>query len=56
VLRRFGGAVTAGCFADALVAAAVPVAHIMSGTVLKPHQMSEFAREIGGQLVYPGLV
>jgi uncharacterized protein (DUF488 family) len=42
--------------ADALVSAGIPVWHIQSSGAVKPHQMSEFARERDGKLEYPGLV
>jgi uncharacterized protein (DUF488 family) len=42
--------------ADALVVGGVPVAHIASAAAPKMHQMSEFARELNGRVVYPGLL
>jgi len=41
---------------DALLARGVPVRHITSVGVAKPHQMSEFARIDGGRVWYPGLL
>lgn len=41
---------------DALLVRDVPVLHILSLTAPKPHELSEFARERDGQVVYPGLL
>jgi len=41
---------------DALLARGVPVRHITSVGVAKPHQMSDFARVDGGRVWYPGLL
>lgn len=42
--------------ADALLVRGVPVLHIMSSTEPKPHELSEFAREVDGEVIYPGLL
>ena len=41
---------------DALLVRGVPVRHIMSAGPAKPHELSEFAREQDGTLIYPGLL
>ena len=41
---------------DALLVRGVPVLHILSSSEPKPHELSEFAREQDGQVVYPGLL
>jgi uncharacterized protein (DUF488 family) len=40
---------------DALLVRGVPVLHILPPAALKPHELSEFAREVDGQVIYPGL-
>lgn len=42
--------------ADALLVRGIPVLHIMSAGDPKPHELSEFAREIEGEVIYPGLL
>jgi uncharacterized protein (DUF488 family) len=42
--------------ADALLVHGVPVLHIVSRTTAKPHELSEFARERDGGVIYPGLL
>jgi len=42
--------------ADALLVRGVPVRHILSLGEAKPHELSEFARETGGGIIYPGLL
>jgi uncharacterized protein (DUF488 family) len=42
--------------ADALLVRGVPVLHIFPGGGPKPHELSEFAREIEGEITYPGLL
>ena len=42
--------------ADALLVRGVPVLHILPGGSPKPHELSEFAREIEGEVIYPGLL
>jgi uncharacterized protein (DUF488 family) len=42
--------------ADALLVRGVPVLHILSAATPKPHELSEFARESGGGVIYPGLL
>jgi uncharacterized protein (DUF488 family) len=42
--------------ADALLVRGVPVLHILSTAAPKPHELSEFARELDGQVIYPGLL
>jgi uncharacterized protein (DUF488 family) len=42
--------------ADALVVRGIPVRHILSPAEPKPHELSEFAREEGGGVIYPGLL
>jgi uncharacterized protein (DUF488 family) len=42
--------------ADALVARAVPVFHIMSGDRAEPHEMTPFAAVHGTRVTYPGLL
>ena len=42
--------------ADALVVRGVPVRHILSAAEPKPHELSEFAREEAGGVIYPGLL
>ena len=41
---------------DALLVRGVPVLHILSTATPKPHELSEFAREQRGQVIYPGLL
>jgi uncharacterized protein (DUF488 family) len=41
---------------DSLLVRGVPVRHILTQAEPKPHERSEFAREVGGQLTYPGLL
>ena len=41
---------------DALLVRGVPVLHILSTAAPKPHELSEFAREQRGQVIYPGLL
>ena len=41
---------------DALLVRGVPVRHILSLGEAKPHELSEFARETGGGIIYPGLL
>jgi uncharacterized protein (DUF488 family) len=42
--------------ADALLVRGVPVRHILSLATPKPHELSEFARERDGRVIYPGLL
>jgi uncharacterized protein (DUF488 family) len=42
--------------ADALIVRGIPVLHILSKAEPKPHELSEFAREEGGGVIYPGLL
>ena len=42
--------------ADALLVRNVPVVHILSPAAPKPHELSEFARAQGGEVIYPGLL
>jgi uncharacterized protein (DUF488 family) len=42
--------------ADALLVRGVPVLHILPSGEAKPHELSEFARESGGGVLYPGLL
>jgi uncharacterized protein (DUF488 family) len=42
--------------ADALLVRGVPVLHILSSAAPRPHEFTEFAREVEGELVYPGLL
>ena len=42
--------------ADSLLVRGVPVLHILSRAAPKPHELSEFAREQGDEIVYPGLL
>jgi uncharacterized protein (DUF488 family) len=42
--------------ADALLVRGVQVRHILSLQEAKPHALSEFAREAGGGVTYPGLL
>jgi uncharacterized protein (DUF488 family) len=42
--------------ADALFVRNVVVRHILSRGEAKPHQLSEFARELAGGVTYPGLL
>ena len=42
--------------ADALLVRGVPVLHILSSSAPKPHELSEFAREREGRVIYPGLL
>ena len=41
---------------DSLLVRGVPVRHILTEAEAKPHERSEFAKEVGGQLTYPGLL
>jgi uncharacterized protein (DUF488 family) len=41
---------------DALLVRGVPVWHILSSAAPKPHELSEFARERDGTVIYPGLL
>jgi uncharacterized protein (DUF488 family) len=41
---------------DALLVRGVSVRHILSRADPKPHQLSEFAREQQGEVIYPGLL
>jgi uncharacterized protein (DUF488 family) len=41
---------------DALVVRGVKVEHILTLAQPKPHQLSEFGREHGGTVIYPGLL
>lgn len=41
---------------DALLVRGVPVLHILSTAAPKPHELSEFARDRDGQVIYPGLL
>jgi uncharacterized protein (DUF488 family) len=40
---------------DALLVRGVPVLHILTAAAPKPHELSEFARELNGEVTYPGL-
>ena len=42
--------------ADALLVRGVPVRHILGLQEAKPHELSEFARAVGGGVTYPGLL
>ena len=42
--------------ADTLLVRGVPVLHILSSSDPKPHELSEFARETDGEVIYPGLL
>jgi uncharacterized protein (DUF488 family) len=42
--------------ADALLVRSVPVLHILTAGAPKPHELSEFAREHDGGVIYPGLL
>ena len=42
--------------ADALSVRGVSVRHILSLAPPKPHELSEFAREQAGEVIYPGLL
>jgi uncharacterized protein (DUF488 family) len=42
--------------ADMLLVRGVPVLHILSTVARKPHELSEFAREHEGGVIYPGLL
>ena len=42
--------------ADALVVRGIPVRHILSSAEPKPHELSEFARQHEGGVIYPGLL
>lgn len=42
--------------ADALLVAGIPVLHILSSAAPKAHELSEFAREVDGEVIYPGLL
>ena len=41
---------------DALIVRGVPVLHILSTSVPKPHELSGFARADGSKVIYPGLL
>jgi uncharacterized protein (DUF488 family) len=41
---------------DALLVRGVPARHIMSAAAPKPHEMSEYAKEHLGGVIYPGLL
>jgi uncharacterized protein (DUF488 family) len=41
---------------DALVVGGIPVRHILSAAAAKPHELSKFAREEEGRVIYPGLL
>jgi uncharacterized protein (DUF488 family) len=41
---------------DALLLRGVPVRHILGEVAPKPHERSEFAREVDGRVMYPGLL
>jgi uncharacterized protein (DUF488 family) len=41
---------------DILLVRGVQVRHILSTAAAKPHQLSEFARETSGGVIYPGLL
>ncbi|MBA2302265.1 MAG: DUF488 domain-containing protein [Acidobacteria bacterium] len=41
---------------DSLMVRGIPVLHILSSAAPKAHELSEFAREIEGEVVYPGLL
>jgi len=41
--------------ADALLVRGVPVLHILSSVAPKAHELSEFARELDGEVIYPGV-
>jgi uncharacterized protein (DUF488 family) len=42
--------------ADALLVRGVPVLHILPAAAPKAHELSEFAREHEGEVIYPGLL
>ena len=42
--------------ADALVARGIEVGHITSAGAATPHVLTEFARVVGGGLIYPGVL
>ena len=42
--------------ADTLLVRGMPVLHILSTAAPKPHELSEFAREHQGGVIYPGLL
>ena len=42
--------------ADRLTVAGVTVLHILSDAVPARHELSEFAREVSGEVIYPGLL
>lgn len=42
--------------ADALVVRGVAVFHILSAAAPKPHELSEFAQQREGEVIYPGLL
>lgn len=42
--------------ADALAVRGIPVRHILSDAPAKPHELSEFARDEGDRVIYPGLL
>jgi uncharacterized protein (DUF488 family) len=41
---------------DSLLVRGVPVRHILTRAAAKPHELSEFAREHQGGVIYPGLL
>jgi uncharacterized protein (DUF488 family) len=41
---------------DALLVRGVPVRHIVCAAAAKPHELSDFAREHAGRVIYPGLL
>ncbi len=41
---------------DALIVRGVPVQHILGAEAPKPHELSEFARQAAGAVIYPGLL
>jgi uncharacterized protein (DUF488 family) len=42
--------------ADALMVRGVPVLHILSSAAPNPHELSDFARAVDGEVIYPGLL
>lgn len=42
--------------ADTLLVRGVEVWHILSSAAPKPHELSEFARPFGADVIYPGLL
>ena len=41
---------------DALIVRDVPVRHILTAAIAKPHELSGFARVDGRKVIYPGLL